>query len=57
MVFDSSYEHIGHKHLQTLNKQHIEESIEHVEFYLNLILVPRSIDISTSISKEFISNE
>jgi hypothetical protein len=40
MVYDNFYVHIVHKHLLMLNKQHNEESNEHVEFYLNLILVP-----------------
>ncbi len=42
MVYDNFYEHIVHKHLQMLSKQHNEVSILHVEFYRDLILVPKT---------------
>ncbi len=45
MVYDNFYVHIVHKHRLMMNKQHNEVSNEHVEFYLNLKLVPKSKEI------------
>ena len=42
MVFDNFYVHIAHKHLPMLNKQHNEETNEHVRFYPYIIPVPKS---------------